>query len=176
MMKRLLSAAVLVFVLSLCAVAQDVCQRHVEPLGGYSLCVPQGWSIEEKEGQSFKSIFAPRAEKFTPNLNVKEDTNAAPLADYAAASIKYVLAHYEEIGATSLKLIEQSNFRTTSGLSSVRATFSTEFKGLTIRTLQYYFSGKNNQKLIVTATFLEESKASLDPVFDRALKSFQLDK
>jgi hypothetical protein len=45
-----------------------------------------------------------------------------------------------------------------------------------IRTLQYYFSGKGGQKLIVTCTFLEEKKDALDPVFDRALKSFQIDK
>jgi hypothetical protein len=176
MMKRLLFAAVLVSLTALSGFAQGVCQRHTEPLGGYSLCVPQGWSVEEKEGQKYKLIFAPREETFTPNINVKEDTHAAPLADYAAASINYVLGHYAEIGATSLKMIEQTNFRTTSGLQSIRVAFHTEFKGLTIRTLQYYFSGKGGQKLIVTCTFLEEKKDALDPVFDRALKSFQLDK
>lgn len=175
-MKRLLSAAVLVLALSLGGLAQGVCQRHAETLGGYSLCVPQGWTVEEKEGQKYKLIFAPRDETFTPNINVKEDTNALALADYVAASLKYVGDHYQEIGATSVKMLGQSNFRTTSGLTAIRVAFSTEFKGLTIRTLQYYFSGRNNRKLIVTCTFLEEKKVALDPVFDRALKSFQLDK
>ncbi|HEY0405581.1 MAG TPA: hypothetical protein VGC89_07620 [Pyrinomonadaceae bacterium] len=176
MMKRLLSAVVLLLALALCGFAQGVCQRHSEPLGGYSMCVPPGWSVEEREGQAFKMFFAPRDETFTANINVKEDTNAALLPAYAEASIKYVLGHYAEIGATSIKLVEQANYRTTSGLSSIRVAFSTEFKGLLIRTLQYYFTGSNNHKLIVTCTFLEANKVGLDPVFDRALKSFQIDK
>ena len=173
MMKRLLSAVVLVLVLALGGFAQGVCKRHVEQQAGYSICVPPGWTVEEKENQKYKLLLAPPEAGFTPNIHFIDELNAAPLADYVTGSIKYATEHYEQIGATSMKVVSQSNFRTTSGLPAIRVAFITEFKGVMVRTLQYYFEGTDEQKLIVTCTFLEEEKAVLDPVFERALKSLR---
>jgi hypothetical protein len=176
MMKKLLVATLFVFLLALNGFAQTPCQRHVEPLGGFSLCPPDGWSLKEQEGQKYKIIYGERGAAFTPNINVKDEATSYPLVDYVSASVRSVLNNYEKIGATSIKLLEQANFMTTDRTAGVRVAFRTEYKGLLIRTLQYYFDGKPGQKLVITCTALEEDKATLDPLFDRAMKTFRLDK
>lgn len=176
MMKRLLIAILFVFVLTQAGQAQFACKRHTEPSGAFSYCPPDGWSLTEKEGYKYKLVLGPRKEVFTPNMNIRDEANAGPLAAYVAASIKEILTNYEKIGATSVKVLEQSNFLTTNRVAGIRVAFRTEYKGLMIRTLQYYFSVKDGQKLIITCTSLEEEKVTLDPVFDRTLKTFQLDR
>ena len=175
-MKRLLSIIPLVFLLSLTGLAQGVCNRHSEPAGGFSLCAPEGWSVTEREGQKFKIIFGARGEVFTPNINFKDEANTVSLADYVGASTKYIQDNYQKLGATSIRVVSSEDFLTTDKTSGIKVTFSTEFKGHIIRTLQFYFNKRDGQKLIVTCTSLEAEKATLDPIFDRALKSFQLDK
>jgi hypothetical protein len=176
MMKRMLVAILFVFVLTQAGAAQDACKRHLEPSGAFSFCPPDGWSLMEKEGYKYKILHGPRGQVFTPNINIRDEANGAPLADYVSASVKEILTNYEKIGATSVKLLEQSNFATTKRTAGIRNAFRTEYKGLMIRTLQYYFNGKDGHKLIVTCTSLEEEKATLDPIFDRTLKSFQFDR
>lgn len=176
MLKSFLFATLFVILLSLGAFAQTPCKRHTEPVGGFSFCPPEGWIIAEREGQKYKIIHQARSETFTPNINVKDETTNYSLADYVAASIKMITTNYADIGATSVKLLEQTNFTTGNRTSGIRVTFRTEYKGLLIRTLQYYFNGKPGQKLIITCTFLESERATLDPIFERALKTFQLTK
>jgi len=164
--------------MALTGFAQSVCNRHVEPAGGFSMCVPEGWSVQQSlsEGQKYKSIFAPRDPRFTANLNFRDEANTSSLDDYVAAGIKGILASVEKLGATSIKLVSQDSFTTTSGMLGARVILRTEYKGYLIRTIQYLFNGGPDRKLVVTCTELEADQATLDPVFDRAAKSFQLEK
>lgn len=175
-MKRMLFATLYVFLLACGVFAQTPCQRHAEPAGGFSFCPPQGWIVAAKEGHKYKIIHRERSQSFTPNINVKEEASTYTLADYVNASVRMITTDYQKIGATSIKMLEQTNFITANRTPGIKATFRTEYKGLIIRTLQYYFNGKDGQKLIVTCTFLEEEKAALDPVLERAMKTFQFDK
>ena len=136
----------LLLVILLCVVssarAQEACNRHSEPQGGFSLCVPDGWTAQEKEGQKYKLLFAPAAERFVANINMKDDTSAIPLEDYATASVEYIVTNYSKIGATDVKALTRAGFTTEAGLAGIRATFHAEYKGLLVRTIQYYFNDK----------------------------------
>jgi len=176
-MKKLLISAAFVVVLTFTGVAQEgACQRHSESAGGFSICQPEGWSVVQREGQKYKIVFGPRGETFTPNINFKEEANSAALADYVASSLKVILENYEKFGATGVKVIDQADFKTDSGAPGIRVSLSTIFKGLTIRTIQYYLEGNPGQKLIVTGTSLEADQNTNDKVFDRAARSFRLDR
>lgn len=155
--------------------AQEVCKRNIEPQGGFSFCVPDGWTASEKEGGKYKSLFAPAAEKFTANINMKDDVSAMALGEYATISVDYILKNYAQFGATSVKALTRDSFTTKTGLAGIKATFHAEYKGLLIGTIQYYFSGNPGQKLILTCTVLEADQATLDPVCDRAAKTLQLE-
>ncbi|HEX8492236.1 MAG TPA: hypothetical protein VF658_05295 [Pyrinomonadaceae bacterium] len=173
MLKRLLTAALIVCVLALNGFAQKVCNRHIEPQGSFSFCLPAGWTVVEKPELKYKTLFGPRNGVFTPNINLRDEDNEAPLAQYVADSLKLILSNYQEVGATSVQVLAQSNFKTESGVDAIKVTLSTEYQGLNIRTQQYYIDG--NYKLIVTCTALEAESAALDPVFDSVMKSFKAD-
>jgi hypothetical protein len=174
---KFITRGVVVLGLSLIAIssglAQETCKRDVEP--GLSLCVPIGWSVETKADQKFKTFFAPPAETFTANINLRDDTSSASLKSYVDESIKLVLSNPPEIGAASIKLVGETDFATASGLNGNKVVFETEYKGLLIRTIQYYLEGGQNHKFIVTGTCLVKDKDTFDSVFERAAKSFQVE-
>jgi hypothetical protein len=175
-MKRLLIVPLFVVVLAQVGLAQDVCHRHVEPLGGFSYCLPDGWNLTKREGDKYKITYGTRGRFFTPNIYIGDEASAAPLAEYVAASLKAAQDSYEKVGATSIKILSQSNFKTTSGLAGIRVALRIEREDLVVRMLQYYFNGKGSQKLIITCAALEAEQESFNPVFERAMKTFQIDK
>src|SRR5687767_1709387 len=87
--KRMVFATALVFLFTVAVRAQQVCHRHIEPAGGFSICIPEGWATQEKEGQKFKLLFGPRGQVFTANINFKDEVDPRPLRDYATAAIDY---------------------------------------------------------------------------------------
>lgn len=171
--RRMVAVLALLLVAVAGGLAQEPCKRNIEPQGGFSLCVPEGWSIETKADQKFKLLFAPAAETFTASINTKDDESSASLISYVGASIKVILANPPTIGAASIKLVGWTDFATGSGLAGNKAVFETEYKGLLIRTIQYYLDGGKNRKFIVTGTCLLKDKDTFDGVFDRTAKSFR---
>jgi hypothetical protein len=173
--RRSLVVLALLLLAASSGLAQVTCKRNFEPQGGFSLCVPEGWSVEAKPDQKFKLFFAPAAETFTANINLKDDTSSLSLTSYVAASIKQILSNPPAISATSIKLVSWTDFATASGLSGNRAVFETEYKGLLIRTIQYYVDDGQNHKFLVTGTCLLKDKDTFDSVFERSAKSFRVE-
>jgi hypothetical protein len=176
MLKRVVVIAVFVFLSSQAALAQGACQRDFEPLGGFSFCPPDGWGLTKKEGQKFKLAYGLINRDFTPTIFIDDETNPAPLAAYAARVVKVTLESYRQVGAESVKVLEQGNFMTANRTPGIRVVFRTERKDLVIRMLQYYFNGKEGQKLIFTCAALEKDRETFDPIFERAMKTFQLER
>jgi hypothetical protein len=174
---KVIRRSLVVLGLSLIAIssglAQETCKRNVE--AGFSLCVPDGWSVETKPDQKFKLFFAPAAPTFTANINLKDDASTASLTSYVGDSIKNILSNPPTIAATTIKLVGWTDFATASGVTGNKAIFETEYKGLLIRTAQYYLEAGQNHKVIVTGTCLVKDKDTFDSVFERAAKSLRLD-
>lgn len=154
---------------------QEQCKRNVEPQGGFSLCVPEGWTVSEKEGEKYKLYFAPAGERFTPNINMKHGVSTMTLDEYATSSVDYILKNYTQFGATSVTALTRETQTTGSGLAFIKLTFRAEYKSLLIRTIQYLTSASPQDKLILTCTALEADQVNMDPVCDRAAKSLQLE-
>jgi hypothetical protein len=177
-MKRTLSAAVVILTFAITSAAQANCARHIETAGGLSFCPPEGWIEEKKAEDKYSRFFGPAQEGFTANLNIKDETSALLLPDYVAGSIKRILlpASAEKMGATSVKLVNQSEFITTSSLRGFKVEFRTEWKSWVISTVQYYFEAALDNKFVVTLTSVEAQRAKLDPVCDDSVKTFRLEK
>lgn len=165
--------AFVIFVFAHGAAAQN-CIRHVEMQGGFSVCIPDSWTVREAQNERYKQLFGQATDGFTPNINFRDETTTTPLSSYVAAGIRNILASTEKLGATSIEPLGQSDFTTDSGLRGIRAVFQTMFKGYLVRTIQYYFDGGNGRKLIITSTSLDKNKEVFDRVFDRNAKSFRL--
>jgi hypothetical protein len=176
---KIVRRSLAVLVLSLLAIssglAQETCKRNIEPQGGFSLCVPEGWSVETKPDQKFKMLFGPAGETFTANINQKDEASSASLTSYVADSIKSIISNPSKIGADSIKLVGWADFAIASGLHGNKTVFETEYKGLLIRTVQYYLEAGQNHKVIVTGTCLVKDKDTFDSVFERAAKSFRIE-
>ncbi len=171
--ERILVVLALLLLTVSSGLAQETCKRDVEP--GLSLCVPDGWSVETKADQKFKSFFAPAAATFTANINLRDDTSSASLTSYVADSIKLILSNPPTIAATSIKLVGETDFATASGLNGNKVIFESEYQGLLVRTVQYYLEAGQNRKFIVTGTCLVKDKDTFDGVFERAAKSFRVE-
>ncbi len=170
---RLILIVLVTLIVAHGAAAQN-CIRHVEMQGGFSVCVPDSWTVREAQNEKYKQIFGQATDSFTPNINFRDEVTTSPLSDYVAAGVKNILASTEKLGATSIEPLGQSDFTTDSGLRGIRAVFQTMFKGYLVRTIQYYFDARDGRKLIVTSTSLDKNKEVFDRVFDRNAKSFRL--
>jgi hypothetical protein len=173
--ERLLVVVALMLLSAFGAVAQE-CNRHIEAAGGFSFCSPQGWTIEARENQTYKQIFAPRTSSFTANINVKDEASSTAITTYVARGIKLIISNPGRIGAATIKLVEWGDFVTSSQLKGERVALETEYKGQLVRTVQYYFDDGLNRKLIFTGTCLGSERDRCDPVFERAAKSFRLER
>lgn len=176
-MKKTLIAAVFLLAFAATGAGQGTCLRYLETGAGFSLCPPEGWTIAEKAGEKYKFMFGTAGNRFRPNINVKEQTSTATLAEYVELAQKLILSkdNIEKLGATSMEAVSKSEFATTSGLTGIKAEFQTVFKDLVIRTVQYYFELQGGRKVIVTFTGLGGDKQTLDPIIDRSLKTFRIE-
>jgi hypothetical protein len=176
MMQKTVGGLVLVLAIALPCAAQAPCKRNLE--SGFSYCPPDGWTIKQSLDEKFKMFLGPSSMTLTPNINARDEDNAVPLADHVATSIKYILTNFQTAGVTAVKLLDQSEFVTTSGQRGIKVVFHVEntAKALIVRTFQYYFSGRESQKLVVTGSVLEIERNAFEPIFDRAMKTFQIDK
>jgi hypothetical protein len=170
---RIVSIAAVILACAAYTAAQP-CTRHEEPDGGFSICIPEGWTVRETPTSKFKSLFAPKLDGFSPNINFRQELTSKTLTDYVSAGVALVMATKEKIGLTSIEPLGQSDFKTDSGLKGIRVIFKSDYKGIMVRTTQYYFDAGNDRKLVITATALDQHKAVFDVVFERAAKSFQL--
>lgn len=177
---KLMTKTSLVFALLLTGVAlgqaQETWQRNVEPQGGFSLCVPEGWSIEAQKDDKFKMLFAPHNDTFTANINFKKADSALSAASFLMASIKDVFVSVPaNYGTGGIKLVGWTDFTAAAGRTGSKLVFEVEYKGFLIRSVQYYFEGEGTDRFIITGTCLMKDADSFDHLFDRAAKSFQLE-
>ena len=177
-MKKTLSAAVLILTFAITCAAQANCARHIETAGGLSFCPPEGWIEQKKAEEKYSQFFGPEQEGLTANLNIKDETNAIPLTDLVAATIKELVlpANAEKMGVTSVSLMNQSEFITTSSLRGFKVVFRVELKSRIIRTVQYYFDAPVDKKFVLNFAFGEADWAKLDPVCDDSAKTFRFEK
>ena len=175
-MKKILIAATILLACTAAVAAQGTCLRYPENGAGFSFCPPDSWTIEEQAGEKYKVMFGTGA-NFRPNINIREQTSAGTLAEYAELAKKLIVSkeNIEKLGATTLVVLDQSEFITTSGLSGIKVTYQTEFKGYLIRSMQYYFELKGGRKIIATFTGMVAEKEKLDPILDRSMKTFRIE-
>jgi hypothetical protein len=174
-MKHAVVLAILVCGFAVPSFAQNTCKRNLE--SGFSYCPPDGWTIKPSLDDKFKLFLGPTNPTFVPNINVKDEENMMTLAEDVASNVKNMLANPAKMGVRALNVVSQAEFVTTSGQRGTRVTFHLEnTEGLKIRALQYYFSGRGDQKLVVSCLTLESTSDVNEPLFERSLKTLQIDR
>jgi hypothetical protein len=155
--------------------ANAACSRHQETKGGFSLCPPDGWKTELSEQAKYTSFFAEAANGFMANINVQDEVANLPLAEYVTIGTKRAVEMAKEAGFKRVDVTSRGDFTTESKERGVRVVYESEFQDREIRSVQYAFSAKGGQKIILTCTTLLSDKQALGPVCDRVAKSFKLE-
>lgn len=176
-MKKALSLFAVILTFTLAAAAQDVCKQRAATGAGFSFCLPEGWLAETDPGDKYPSYSSPAGAKARGNLNFKDVVSETALADFVTASNKYSLENLtKNDDVKSLKLLSRADFITAAKDKGEKLVYLMEYKEFTMRSLQFYFAGKGNRKIIMTFTSLDADKDVMEKFVDDTIKTVQLDK
>jgi hypothetical protein len=145
-------------------------RRHVEKAGGFSFIPPDGWKGRDLPGLKFKIFVGPVKGEFASNINVVDEATNATLAEYAKES----LAHLKRV-LKQLEVVKQEEFKTSAGLQGIRVIFTNNDSSKDIRQTSYLF-GTADTKYVITCSTRAEGGEKLDPIFEKAMKSFKFEK
>ncbi|HEY0458269.1 MAG TPA: hypothetical protein VGC97_03895 [Pyrinomonadaceae bacterium] len=163
--------------LSLCFVtfarAQFRCVKFQDASLGVSMCAPVGWAIADGIDNN-KVIVGERTDNFTRNINVKGAVFPGTVSQAAAAGIAYILKT-KPGGITKVALSSKKAF-TAGKEQGVKVVFKAVAAGRDVKSIQYYFSGKGKNKIVVTATLFWSDDADLETIIDNAVKTIELKK
>jgi hypothetical protein len=175
-MKRSLAAAWFLILVPtlLCAGAargdDEEARRHTEKAGGFSFSPPANWTVREFPGLKYKVVVGPVRASFASNINVVDEPFKGTLDDYVKANIGAMRMRFKKF-----KLEDQGDFKTTSGLRGARLVTESEQGGRLLRQTFYIF-GTADTKYVVTCSTLAEGGKTLDPLFERSMKTFRFEK
>jgi hypothetical protein len=153
--------------------AQKDCVKYVDTTGGFSFCVPEGWTLTVQPGQKFKVVMGPASQFFVANINIQVNKNTTELRSYADAGIKAYLASKSPIGAQNLTLLSRSDFLTDSKERADKAVFREEYQGKVLVIIQYVID-TGTGKLHLAGTTLAAERNVNEKLFDASMKTFEL--
>ncbi len=162
---------VLVFVVS--GSSQEICTKYTPIGGGFSICLPDGWTNEAMDEGKYRMIVGTTINGFRTNLNFKDEAYTGSLKAYTDAGVAGVLKNGAvKSGAAAVTLKSRSDFVTSNGQTGIKVVFDVEYQGIQIISTQYYFD-LPGKKLIMTFTTLESEIQLNGPIFDAAVRSFR---
>ncbi len=155
--------------------AQAKCERYSPPGAGFSVCIPEGWTLQDDDkGAKFKNAVSPASSGSPANLIFLLDETPLKLKEYVDASNVETLKNPATLGFSSIKLASRSDFVTDTNEPGVKSVFLETYQGTQLYAVQYmYDAGK--KKLIITFTTLESAKAVNEKIFDAAVKTLKAD-
>jgi hypothetical protein len=170
MLKKSVVTLLFLLVLGFTSFAQKEgeCEKYTDASLGISFCAPSGWTVGSVPGKSYVIAGASR-DGLTPNINVKSAAVPGALSEIVDLSVKEILK-LKPGGADKVELKSRSAFRAGKA-SGFKAVFSFVVNGINVRSVQYYFSGKEQTKIVITAT-LPFDADELESDVDEAVKTF----
>ncbi len=147
--------------------------KYVAEDGMFSFSIPDGWTLREIPGRKYKVAFAAPTNGFAPNINIVDEAFSGALDVYVDGNLKIMAEGYEKLGIENFKMLSREAFTTTTKQSGIRLLTQSEVNGNPIRQTFYFFNGKDGRKLVVTCTCPAPGGETLDPIFEKSMKTFQ---
>lgn len=167
--KSFLALLLCLFLGTVSLAQKDGCEKYSIPSIGISFCTPTGWTIEKKS--TGNDIVKGRTrDGLTPNINVRSADYAGTISKFADGSIAEVLKTKPE-GVSSIALDSKSDF-SAGKLQGVKSVYKIDVRGYRIKSIQYFFSGRADTKIIITATLLWSDAEELEGLIDDSMKTF----
>lgn len=175
-MRKQLLILFLLSTFALTAVAQDKSERYIDMKAGFSFDIPEGWHAYEMPNAKYKVVFGQRENGFTPNITVEDDSCLCTLTEYVDLAQRRLEAGAKDFGFDNIKLLNEVEFTTSSGLKGWKLTNAGTGKNMSLVIRQYIFEGKDKQQFIFTCGALAESASKLESKCDGAMKTLSFTK
>ena len=144
-------------------------RRHTEKAGGFSFVVPEGWTVRDFPGLKYKIVVGPARDGFAANMNVVDEAFRGSIDDYLKATLASMKQVFKDV-----QIEENGPFETKSGSKGGRIVAKTH-QGERFLRQTFYCFGDGATMYVVTCSALAEGGKELDPLFERAMKTFRLE-
>jgi hypothetical protein len=148
-------------------------ERYYDRHGGFSFMLPNGWTVMQTPGSQYASCYAPTTKGFRPSMGVSDT------ADFRLEAFEGSLQEYVAITRERLRKseegtpVEQIAYVTESGIEGVKLTYEMSHTAGRVRVWQFFFEGKDQQKVVVTCFALAENATDFEKVFDSMVRTFR---
>ena len=154
--------------------AQDKCNRYSETSIGITFCAPTNWLIKKAEGEPYADIYGEARNGLAPNINVQAGPFKGTLSEATDSGISVVLKSKGN-GVTEIEVKSRSEFAA-ANTKGFKVNYDSEVRGINIRSIQYFFSGKGDTKIVITATLLLSDVEKLESIIDESIKTLKISK
>jgi len=172
MFKKSIITLLLLIVFGFNAYAQDKCNTYSEPSIGVTFCAPQKWTIRKREDNPYAKIFGETSNGLTPNINLQTGSFTDSLSKVTDSGVENVLKTKGTDGISKVELKSKSEFA--ADTQGFKVVYHIEVDGLNLRTIQYFFKGLGDTKIVVTATLPMSDADALEGIVDASLKTFKV--
>jgi len=143
-------------------------ERVTDFNGKFSYCPPLGWDVTEFPGLKYKVALGPTEENFRVNINLADEEYNGSLRDYVDLNTSQLGRFFEDY-----KLLEQSPFRTNSGITGERVVINTRQMGFFLRQIFYFLQAPNNKYFVIACTVPDNVADGYLSIFEESMKTFE---
>ena len=155
--------------------AADKCTTLSEPSLGLSFCVPQKWKIVKDKNDAYQKILGEVYNNLTPIMSVDVIIDKSPLPAFVAKKMDGLYRNYKNTAnIASVEPARQTKFNA-GKLRGYKAALGTSSqKGSKFWAIFYFFNGKDNQKIVLSALVPFGVKDELEKVLDDAVRTLKI--
>lgn len=143
-------------------------QPHTYARTSLSLQPPKDWIKKDIPGLSHAAFVSDATEMPVASLTLVDEAYSGNLNEYIEINFKSIARAFK-----GFQRINQSEFKTNSGLTGVAIATESEQLGKRVRQVLYFFTGKDSKKFVFTCTFLAKESEKLAPLCAASLQTLK---
>jgi hypothetical protein len=144
-------------------------QAYTFDRAGLSLQPPKDWISKQLLGLNYTAFVSDATEMPTASITLIEDAYPGALTEYIETNLKAIAKAFKQF-----KRLNQSEFKTNSGIVGVAIASESEQLGQPVRQIFYFFTGKDGKKLVFTCSFAAKESEKLAPLCAASLQTLKL--
>ncbi|WP_374948191.1 hypothetical protein [Mucilaginibacter sp.] len=148
--------------------ASSAMASNIVTTADYEIAIPQGWVRKDRVSGAYNLVMlvAPRADNYSPNLNVLRDNMNGKSLD------GYIRTNLEKMATMNLK-DQRAGDMSINGVHGKYLTYSYQIEGREI-SIKTYVVPKDGFAFVLTASCLLSQSATYMPQFDKLADTFKL--
>ncbi|NKB18390.1 MAG: hypothetical protein HC770_10680 [Pseudanabaena sp. CRU_2_10] len=143
-------------------------QQYTYGRSGLSLQPPKDWIKKEISGLDYVAFVSDATNTPSASIALFEEASPSPMDEYIKINIGAISQAFEQF-----KEIGRSEFKTNSDIVGVAIALDSEQLGRKARQIFYFFSGKDDKKIVFTCSFLTKDSEKLAPLCAASLQTLK---